>query len=87
METMDAHAAGITIIAPAGDTAGPVTHPAALPDVLAIGAIAHTGTYPHTHPLPTAQPPWGPAPTRAPFTPTGPGVDLVAPRHRRPRRR
>ncbi|MFF8847653.1 S8 family serine peptidase [Streptomyces sp. NPDC015127] len=75
---MDAHAAGITVIAPVGDTAGPVTHPAALPGVLAVGAIAHTGTYPHTHPLTAAQPPW-PGPYSAPFTPAGPGVDLVAP--------
>ncbi|MER7577901.1 S8 family serine peptidase [Streptomyces sp. NPDC126514] len=75
---MDAHAAGITVIAPAGDTAGPVTHPAALPGVLSVGAIAHTGTYPHTHPLTATRPPW-PGFYPAPFTPAGPGVDLVAP--------
>ncbi|AVH55042.1 MULTISPECIES: S8 family serine peptidase [Streptomyces] len=75
---LDAHAAGITVIAPAGDTAGPVTHLAALPGVLAVGAIAHTGTYPANSPLAAVQPPWG-GPYPAPFTPTGPGVDLVAP--------
>ncbi|MFD4144743.1 S8 family serine peptidase, partial [Streptomyces sp. NPDC058572] len=74
----DAHAAGITVIAPAGNTSGPVTHPAALPGVLAVGAIAHTGTHPTNSPLTVVQPPW-PGPYPAPFTPTGPGVDLVAP--------
>ncbi|MEJ8662159.1 S8 family serine peptidase [Streptomyces sp. MS1.AVA.4] len=74
----DAHAAGITVIAPAGDTAGPLTQVATLPGVLAVGAIAHTGTYPVTSPLTAVQPPW-PGPYPAPFTPTGPGVDLVAP--------
>ena len=74
----DARAAGITLIAPAGDTAGPVTHLAMLPAVLAVGAIAHTGSYPVGSPLAATQPPW-PGPYPAPFTPTGPGVDLVAP--------
>ncbi|MFE0654096.1 S8 family serine peptidase [Streptomyces sp. NPDC059534] len=75
---MDAHAAGITVIAPAGDTAGPVAHPAALPGVLSVGAIAHTGAYPAGSPLEATRPPW-PGFYPAPFTPTGPGVDLVAP--------
>lgn len=75
---LDAHAAGITVIAPAGDTTGPVAHPAALPGVLAVGAIAHTGTYPAGSPLAAVEPPW-PGPYPAPFTPAGPGVDLVAP--------
>ncbi|MFE5550320.1 S8 family serine peptidase [Streptomyces sp. NPDC056534] len=75
---MDAHAAGITVIAPAGDTAGPVTHPAALPGVLSVGAIAHTGAHPAESPLEATRPPW-PGFYPAPFTPTGPGVDLVAP--------
>jgi subtilisin family serine protease len=74
----DARAAGITLVAPAGDTAGPVTHLAMLPEVLAVGAIAHTGSYPTSSPLAAVQPPW-PGPYPAPFTPTGPGVDLVAP--------
>ncbi|WP_327241569.1 S8 family serine peptidase [Streptomyces sp. NBC_01320] len=74
----DAHAAGTTVIAPAGDTAGPLTQLATLPGVLAVGAIAHTGTYPVSSPLTWVQPPW-PGPYPAPFTPTGPGVDLVAP--------
>ncbi|MFD8396068.1 S8 family serine peptidase [Streptomyces sp. NPDC059680] len=74
----DAHRAGITVIAPAGDTAGPVTHLATLPEVLAVGALAHTGSYPASSPLAAVQPPW-PGPYPAPFTPTGPGVDLVAP--------
>ncbi|MFF4732340.1 S8 family serine peptidase [Streptomyces mirabilis] len=74
----DAHTAGITLIAPAGDTAGPLTHPATLPGVLSVGALAHTGTYPPNSPLAAVQPPW-PGPYPAPFTPTGPGVDLIAP--------
>ncbi|GGJ56073.1 S8 family serine peptidase [Streptomyces brasiliensis] len=74
----DAHAAGITVIAPAGDTAGPLTHPATLPGILAVGALAHTGTYPTSSPLAATQPPW-PGPYPAPFTPTAPGVDLIAP--------
>ncbi|MFE0654700.1 S8 family serine peptidase [Streptomyces sp. NPDC059534] len=74
---LDAHAAGIALIAPAGDTAGPVTQPAALPDVLAVGAIAHTARPAgSSHAAP--QPPW-PGPYPAPFTATGPGVDLAAP--------
>ncbi|WP_406053918.1 S8 family serine peptidase [Streptomyces sp. NBC_01077] len=75
---MDAHAAGITVIAPAGDTAGPVTHPADLPGVLSVGAIAHTGAYPARSPLEATRPPW-PGFYPAPFTPAGPDVDLVAP--------
>ncbi|MER7820059.1 S8 family serine peptidase [Streptomyces sp. NPDC096153] len=74
----DAHAAGTMIIAPAGDTAGPLTQPATLPGILAVGAIAHTGTHPASSPLTGGQPPW-PGPYPAPFTPTAPGVDLVAP--------
>ncbi|MER7577883.1 S8 family serine peptidase [Streptomyces sp. NPDC126514] len=74
----DAHAAGITVIAPAGDTAGPLTHPATLPGILAVGALAHTGTYPSSSPLAAMRPPW-PGPYPAPFTPASPGVDVIAP--------
>ncbi|MFE5946909.1 S8 family serine peptidase [Streptomyces sp. NPDC056480] len=74
---MDAHAAGTAVIAPAGDTAGPLTHPAALPHVLAVGALTHTGTHPaDSHTM--VQPPW-PGPYPAPFTATGAGVDIAAP--------
>ncbi|MFB7868106.1 S8 family serine peptidase [Streptomyces sp. NPDC056069] len=75
---LDAHVAGIAVIAPAGDTAGPLSYPAALHGVLAVGALAHTGTYPVGSPHTAVQPPW-PGPYTAPFTPAGPGVDLVAP--------
>ncbi len=75
---MDAHAAGIAVIAPAGDTAGALSPLAALPTVLATGALSHTGTYPPDSPAASTQPPW-PGPYPAPFTPTGPGVDLTAP--------
>ncbi|MFE0654552.1 S8 family serine peptidase [Streptomyces sp. NPDC059534] len=74
---LDAHTAGTALIAPAGDTAGPLTQPAALPHVLAVGALAHTGTQPADNNT-LLQPTWpGPYPT--PFTATGPGVDLAAP--------
>lgn len=46
--------------------------------MLSVGALAHTGTYPPNSPLAAVQPPW-PGPYPAPFTPTGPGVDLIAP--------
>jgi hypothetical protein len=75
---LDAHAAGIAVIAPAGDTGNMVTPLAALPTVLAVGALAHTGTYPPDSPLAAVQPPW-PGPYPAPFTPFGPSVDLTAP--------
>jgi hypothetical protein len=75
---LDAHAAGIAVIAPAGDTAGPVAFPAGLPTVLAVGALAHTGTSPAGSPQAAAGPAW-PGPYPPAFTPTGRGVDLVAP--------
>ncbi|MGW8358895.1 S8 family serine peptidase [Streptomyces wedmorensis] len=74
---LDAHTAGTALIAPAGDTTGPLTQPAALPQVLAVGALAHTGAQPAVGPA-LLQPPW-PGPCPAPFTATGPGVDLTAP--------
>ncbi|MET9325123.1 S8 family serine peptidase [Streptomyces sp. NPDC003038] len=74
----DANTAGITVIAPAGNTPGPLRHPAALPGVLAVGAITHTAAHPPHSPHPPTPPPCtGSYP--APFTPTGPGIDLVAP--------
>ncbi|MFE5947962.1 S8 family serine peptidase [Streptomyces sp. NPDC056480] len=74
---LDAHAAGIAIVAPAGDTAGPLTHPAALPHVLAVGALTHVA-HPADRPHTFLQPRWaGLCP--APFTAAGPGVDLAAP--------
>ena len=75
---LDVHTAGIAVIAPAGDTGGPVVLPAALPTVLSVGALAYTGTYPADSPLATAQPAW-PGLYPPTFTPAGPGVDLVAP--------
>ncbi|MFD9631065.1 S8 family serine peptidase [Streptomyces violascens] len=75
---LDASAAGIAVIAPAGDTGGPTVLPASLPTVLAVGALANTGTEPAISPRQTDDParhgPYTPT-----FTPTGPGVDLVAP--------
>lgn len=75
---LDTHAAGIAVIAPAGDTGGPVSFLASLPTVLSVGALAHTGTYPAGSPLTASQPVW-PGPYAPAFTPAGPGVDLVAP--------
>ncbi|MFJ4847188.1 MULTISPECIES: S8 family serine peptidase [unclassified Streptomyces] len=75
---LDAHAAGIAVIAPAGDTNAAISPLAALPTVLAVGALAHTGTYPPGSPVAAVQPPW-PGPFAAPFTPVGPGVDLIGP--------
>lgn len=74
----DAASAGIAVIVPAGDTGGAVTLPAALPTVLAVGAVATTDAWPATVSPQTGRPsrsgPYAPA-----FTPMGPGVDLVAP--------
>ncbi|MFF3404551.1 hypothetical protein ACFYW6_40085 [Streptomyces sp. NPDC002659] len=63
LKLLDAHSAGMAVIAPAGDTAGQDTHPAVLPGVLSVGAIAHTGTYRPAAPLrPSSR--RGRAPTR-----------------------
>lgn len=93
----DARNAGVAVIAPAGDTFGPVTSPAALPAVLAVGAIGRLGTHPadsiHAAHLaaptfsPTGRSAWQQRQTDYPadgelpatFSPTGPGIDLVAP--------
>ncbi|MGW3626099.1 S8 family serine peptidase [Streptomyces sp. NPDC000880] len=75
---LDAHAAGIAVIAPVGDIAGPITFPASLPTVLAVGALAHTGTSPAGSPQAATQPVW-PGLYPPAFTPAGSGVDLVAP--------
>ncbi|MEU1601443.1 S8 family serine peptidase [Streptomyces sp. NPDC005708] len=42
----DANAAGIACIAPTGDTGGPISFPASLPTVFAVGALGAFGTYP-----------------------------------------
>lgn len=77
----DASAAGIACIAPAGDTGGPITFPASLPTVFAVGALGAFGACPpdtshatHTGPQLTPE-----GLFVAPFSPHGPGVDAVAP--------
>ncbi|MEV5012047.1 S8 family serine peptidase [Streptomyces sp. NPDC056159] len=77
----DAGAAGIACIAPAGDTGGPITFPASLPTVFAVGALGAFGTYPpdtsqatHTEPQLTPE-----GLFVAPFSCYGPGVDAAAP--------
>jgi len=50
---LDVRAAGTTCIAPVGDTATQAAFPAALPTLIAVGSLAHTGTHPDApHPAP-----------------------------------
>ncbi|MGW7528884.1 S8 family serine peptidase [Streptomyces sp. NPDC054783] len=77
----DANSAGIACVAPAGDTGGPVSFPASLPTVFAVGALGALGTYPQdtsqaTHMGPQLSPEGLFA---APFSCHGPGVDAAAP--------
>jgi subtilisin family serine protease len=78
----DARTAGVCVIAPAGDTYGTVTVPAALPGVLSVGAIGRLGAFPpdtvHAAHLRSA-PALPDGETPATFTPAGPGIDLAAP--------
>jgi len=79
----DVHNAGILVIAPAGDTRGPVAAPASLPEVIAVGAAYQPGTFPPgtVHDAHITADPLGPESEVLPasFTAAGPGVDLVAP--------
>ncbi|MFF3877116.1 S8 family serine peptidase [Streptomyces sp. NPDC001978] len=77
----DAGASGIACVAPAGDTGGPITFPASLPTVFAVGALGAFGSYPpdtsqatHTGPQLTPE-----GLFVAPFSCYGPGVDAAAP--------
>ncbi|MGW7242105.1 S8 family serine peptidase [Streptomyces sp. NPDC054804] len=77
----DATAAGIACIAPAGDNGGPVSFPASLPTVFAVGALGAFGTCPPdtshaAHVGPQLSPEGLFA---APFSSQGPGVDAAAP--------
>lgn len=72
---------GVVCIAAAGDGAGPVRHPAALPGVLAVGAIGQLGTFPPGSGL-AAQLPGPPTPAGLfvpRFSSRGPGIDCCAP--------
>ncbi|SEF08980.1 S8 family serine peptidase [Streptomyces sp. Ag109_O5-10] len=77
----DATAAGIACIAPAGDSGGPVSFPASLPTVLAVGALGALGTYPpdtsHAAHIGPQLSPEGLF--AAPFSCHGPGVNAAAP--------
>ncbi|MEV4416315.1 S8 family serine peptidase [Catellatospora sp. NPDC049609] len=79
---LDARNAGIVVVSPAGDTPGPVTVPAGLPEVVAVGAIGRAGVFPpcSIHPAHLATTVPGPEGlTPAAFTATGPGVDMAGP--------
>ena len=77
----EARQAGIVCIAGAGDSAGPVEFPAALPAVLAVEAIGKLGTFPpdsyHATQINGVPSPEGYFATR--FSGTGPEVDVCAP--------
>ncbi|WP_406435111.1 S8 family serine peptidase [Streptomyces sp. NBC_00631] len=77
----DATAAGIACIAAVGDSGGPVSFPASLPTVFAVGALGAFGTYPpdtsqatHIGPQLSAEGLFA-----APFSCHGPGVNAAAP--------
>jgi subtilisin family serine protease len=78
LKLAEAREAGVLVVAPAGDTnAGPVTFPARLPTVLAVGAVGQLGTFPPDSYRPTQV---GPDALFVPaFTAAGPQVDLCAP--------
>lgn len=78
----DVRNAGIGVIAPAGDTGGAIAIPAAVLDVMSVGAIGRPGSFPpdsvHAAHVAAGHPgPDGDLP--ATFTPSGPGIDLVGP--------
>ncbi|WP_406190398.1 S8 family serine peptidase [Streptomyces sp. NBC_01017] len=77
----DATAAGIACIAPAGDSGGPVTFPACLPTVFAVGALGALGTCPPdtSHASHTGPPLTPEGLFAAPFSSHGPGIDATAP--------
>jgi subtilisin len=72
---------GVACIAAAGDGAGPVGHPAALPGVLAVGAIGRLGTFPpHSGLAAQLAGPPTPGGFYVPrFSSQGPGIDCCAP--------
>ena len=69
-----ARAGGLVVVAPAGDTGGAVSYPAAEPAVLAVGAASAPGCCPPDAPGAARQ-----ALRLADFTARGEDVDLVAP--------
>ncbi len=76
-----ARASGVACIAAAGDSAGPITYPAAEPSVLAVGAVGQLRSFPadsgHAAHIGAQVAPDGmfvPA-----FASTGPGLDCCAP--------
>jgi hypothetical protein len=73
----DVRAAGTAVIANAGDTGTVTAFPAAVPTVVAVGALAHPDTDPDTH----MDGPAGRAIWSGPYTPafTPMGADLAAP--------
>ncbi|MEO3862309.1 S8 family serine peptidase [Acrocarpospora sp. B8E8] len=77
----EARRSGVACVAAAGDAAGPIHHPAALPGVLSVGAIGQLGTFPadsaEITQLAAAPSPEGLFPAR--FSNGGPGLDCSAP--------
>ncbi len=72
---------GVACVAAAGDGAGPIAHPAALPGVLAVGAVGQLGSFPPASGI-AAELSGPPAPDGlfAPrFANHGPGLDCCAP--------
>ncbi len=78
---VDANAAGIACVAPAGDTGGPVAFPASLPTVFAVGALGVFGSYPQdtSHATHSGQQLTPEGLFAAPFSCYGSGVDAAAP--------
>jgi subtilisin family serine protease len=77
----EARRRGVACVAAAGDAAGPLGYPAALPGVLAVGAIGRLGTFPpgSAHLTQLAGLPTEEGLFAARLTSTGPGVDCCAP--------
>jgi subtilisin family serine protease len=78
----DAHARGITCVAAAGNDGGPVSFPAAFPEVIAVGAIGQFGAFPGDsgHALKVGRVrDWTGRLFNASFTNFGPEVDFCAP--------
>jgi subtilisin family serine protease len=74
-----ARAQGLVVIAPAGDSSGPVLYPAAERETLAVGALTAPGACPHDAPAPGAPAAAIRGVVLAGFSARGAALDLVAP--------
>jgi subtilisin family serine protease len=78
----DAHARGITTVAAAGNSSSAVAYPAALPTVIAVGALGRVQTFPEdsAHALKSGNAlDWTWQLFAANFTNFGPEIDVIAP--------